>query len=77
MTTGKASAFKTFYHTKNRIYYMRRNAPKAGLMVFFAYFTFITVPKNTLTFLLKGQKAHLRSFWRGIWWHFDRRITFN
>ena len=77
MTTGKASPFKTFYNTKNRIYYMRRNAPKASLLVFYAYFTFITIPKNTLTFLLKGQKAHLRSFWKGILWQFNRRITFN
>ena len=77
MTTGKASPFKTFYHTKNRIYYMRRNAPKMGLLVFYAYFTFITIPKNTLTFLIKGKKAHLRSFWKGILWQFNRRITFN
>src|SRR6202012_1740561 len=77
MTTGKASAFKTFYHTKNRIYYMRRNAPKAGLLVFYVWFTFFTVPKNTLTFLFKGQKDHLRSFWKGIMWHFNRSITFN
>lgn len=77
MTTGKSSPFKTFYHTKNRIYYMRRNAPKVGLLVFYAYFTFITIPKNTLTFLIKGKKAHLRSFWKGILWQFNRRITFN
>jgi hypothetical protein len=77
MTTGKASPFKTFYHTKNRIYYMRRNAPRVGLLVFYAYFTFITIPKNTLTFLIKGKKAHLRSFWKGILWQFNRRITFN
>jgi GT2 family glycosyltransferase len=77
MTTGKASPFKTFYNTKNRIYYMRRNAPKPGLLVFFAYFTLFTVPKNTLSFLLKGQKDHLRSFWKGILWQFNRSITFN
>lgn len=77
MTTGKASPFKTFYHTKNRIYYMRRNAPRVGLLVFYAYFTFITIPKNTITFLIKGKKAHLRSFWKGILWQFNRRITFN
>ena len=56
---------------------MRRNAPLPGLLVFTLYFTFFTVPKNTLTFLLKGQKAHLRSFWKGILWQFNRSITFN
>jgi GT2 family glycosyltransferase len=77
MTTGKSSAFKTFYHTKNRIYFMRRNVPMPGLLVFMTYFTLCTVPKNTLTFLFKGQKAHLRSFWKGILWQFNRSITFN
>lgn len=77
MTTGKSSAFKTFYHTKNRIFFMRRNAPVPARLVFFTYFTLLTVPKNTLTFLFKGQKEHLRSFWKGILWQFNRSITFN
>jgi GT2 family glycosyltransferase len=77
MTTGKSSAFKTFYHTKNRIFFMRRNAPVPARLVFFTYFTLLTIPKNTLTFLFKGQKAHLRSFWKGILWQFNRSITFN
>ena len=77
MTTGKFSPFKTFYNTKNRIFFMRRNIPLAGRLVFFTYFTFFTIPKNTATFLLKGQKEHLRSFWKGILWQFNRSITFN
>jgi GT2 family glycosyltransferase len=77
MTTGKSSPFKTFYHTKNRILFMRRNMKPLNLFIFLSYFTFLTIPKNTLTFLLKGQKQHLRSFWKGIFWHFNRNITFN
>jgi GT2 family glycosyltransferase len=77
MTTGKSSPFKTFYHTKNRILFMKRNMKPLNFFIFLSYFTFFTVPKNTLTFLLKGQKEHLRSFWKGILWHFNRNITFN
>lgn len=77
MTTGKSSPFKTFYHTKNRILFMRRNMKPLNLFIFLSYFTFLTIPKNTLTFLIKGQKEHLRSFWKGIFWHFNRNITFN
>ncbi len=77
MTTGKSSPFKTFYHTKNRILFMRRNMKPFSLFIFLSYFTLLTIPKNTLTFLLKGQKEHLRSFWKGIFWHFNRNITFN
>lgn len=77
MTTGKSSPFKTFYHTKNRILFMKRNMPLTNYLIFLTYFTFLTVPKNTINFLLKGQKDHLRSFWKGIFWHFNKRITFN
>ncbi len=77
MTTGKASPFKTFYHTKNRILYMRRNVAWPNFLVFLAFFSFFTVPKNTATYLFKGQKKHLKSFWKGIMWHFNPKITFN
>ena len=77
MTTGKESAFKAFYHTKNRILYMRRNVPLPGFLIFLLYFSFFTVPKNTSKYVVKGQNHHLRSFWKGIMWHFNPRITFN
>jgi len=77
MTTGKASPFKTFYHTRNRILYMRRNVSWPNFLVFISYFTFLTVPKNTFSYLIKGQKAHLKNFWKGIFWHFNNNITFN
>ena len=77
MVTGKSSPLKTFYLTRNRILFMRRNMALPNLTVFLLYFSFFTVPKNTATFLFKGQKEHLRSFWKGIMWHFNRKITFN
>ncbi len=76
MTTGKSSPFKTFYHTKNRILFMRRNVKTWNLVIFLSYFTFFTVPKNSATFLVKRQFHHFRSFWKGIMWHFNRSITF-
>jgi GT2 family glycosyltransferase len=76
MTTGKSSPLKTFYLTRNRILFMRRNIPFPGLAVFFGYFLLFTIPKNSISFLLKRQTAHLRSFWKGIWWHFDHSVSF-
>jgi GT2 family glycosyltransferase len=77
MTTGKASPLKTYYLTRNRIWFMRRNMPWPAVLVFSAYLIVFTIPKNTLTYLFKGQKEHLRSFWKGILWQFNSRITFN
>jgi hypothetical protein len=77
MTTGKSSPLKTYYQTRNRILFMRRNVTRMQLAVFLGYFVFFTIPKNTAAFFLKGQKDHLRSFWKGILWHFNSKITFN
>jgi GT2 family glycosyltransferase len=77
MTTGKSSPLKTYYLTRNRILFMRRNAPWHAFLVFASYFVCFTIPKNTVGFLVKGQKDHLRSFWKGILWQFNRAITFN
>ncbi|MEX6687496.1 glycosyltransferase family 2 protein [Danxiaibacter flavus] len=71
ITMGKQSAIKVYYHTRNRIYYMRRNAKKSQLVTFYAFFTLATVPKTTLNFLIKKQFEHLRSFFRGIAWNFQ------
>ena len=76
MTTGKSSPLKTFYLTRNRILFMKRNIPYPGLGIFFVYFIFFTIPKNSLSFLLRRQTDHLVSFWKGIWWHFNQKISF-
>jgi len=77
MTTGKSSPLKTYYLTRNRILFMRRNMSWSAQLLFAGYFVLFTIPKNTLSYLFKGQKEHLRSFWRGIFWQFNRKITFN
>jgi GT2 family glycosyltransferase len=77
MTTGKESPFKAFYHTRNRILFMKRNMSSLQKAIFFTYFTLFTIPKNTLKFIIKKQFLHLRSFWKGILWHFNREIKFN
>ncbi len=77
MTTGKESPFKAFYHTRNRILFMKRNMNGLQKAIFFTYFTLFTIPKNTLKFIIKKQFLHLKSFWKGILWHFNREIKFN
>ena len=77
MSTGKSSPLKTFYLTRNRILFMRRNTPVLGFGVFLFYLIIFTIPKNTIQYLVKRQKDHLKSFWKGILWHLNSKITFN
>lgn len=70
MTTGKASTLKTYYLNRNRILFIRRNATRLQQIVFIAYFTLITLPKNTLMFVVRREWQHLKSFYKAILWHF-------
>ena len=65
MTTGKASPLKTFYQTRNRILFMKRNVAWHQYLVFILFFIFLTVPKNSLQFILGGKMEHLKAFWKG------------
>jgi GT2 family glycosyltransferase len=76
MTTGRSSPLKTFYLTRNRILFMRRNVAWPAFLVFTTYFLFFTMPKNTLSYLVRGQSAHLRSFWKGVLWQFNSKISY-
>jgi GT2 family glycosyltransferase len=69
MSVGKNSVLKTFYLNRNRILFMRRNVKGLPLYLFFCYFSFITLPKNTMMYLLRRETGHLKAFWKGIAWN--------
>lgn len=80
LATGKNSPLKTYYISRNRILFARRNFKGLSLMISLLFQAFISIPKNTLTFLLKGQMKHLKAFWRAVLWnltHFqlDKKTT--
>jgi GT2 family glycosyltransferase len=69
VTMGKLSAIKVYYHTRNRILYMRRNTNFLQFLVFIVFFGLFTVPKSIFKFVFKKQFTHLRSFIKGITWN--------
>ncbi|MFA8437178.1 MAG: glycosyltransferase family 2 protein [Marinifilaceae bacterium] len=69
ISTGKNSPLKTYYLTRNRILYFRRNI-KGFMAVFtFLYLTIIAVPKGFVTLLFTFQWKHLNQFRKAIFWH--------
>lgn len=69
MTTGKSSPLKTYYQTRNRILFMRRNFSLKSRVVFMLFFTFFSIPKTALTFILRKRFQQLHAFWLAIKWH--------
>jgi GT2 family glycosyltransferase len=66
MTVGKQNPLKTYYHTRNRILFMRRNMSGFHFSIFICFFTLFTVPKSILKYLFTRQFTHLRYFLKGI-----------
>jgi len=69
MSVGKQNPVKVYYHTRNRILFMRRNQDFLHLLIFSLYFTCITVPVSICRYLAKGQFQQLKLFLKGIWWN--------
>jgi GT2 family glycosyltransferase len=73
VSVGKMSPLKTYYITRNRILFMRRNAQPLHLALFTIFLTFITVPKNVLLYIVRGEFELARSFMRGAVWNLHHK----
>lgn len=69
VTTGNNSAFKTYYLTRNRLVFMRRNIHGFTFVVALLYQLFIAIGKNSIVFLLKGRVKLAGAYWAGIFWN--------
>lgn len=70
MSVGKNSLLKEYFMCRNRILFIRRNAPWYSRIIFYFHFLILVSPRNILDYLLAGNKAHAKQFLRGIWWNF-------
>lgn len=69
ISVGKMSTLKTYYLTRNRILFMRRNKSGFQLLIFSLFLMFFTIPKNVLMYMVKGDFEHLKVFLKAIWWN--------
>jgi GT2 family glycosyltransferase len=75
MTVAKMGALKTYYLNRNRVWFMRRNSGGWRLAVFFMFLFAVTIPKNALLFLWRGETDNLRAFLSGIGWNFGLKFS--
>lgn len=70
ISTGKGSTLKTYYYSRNRLLYLRRNTFGSQRILMYLYYFSIAVPKNLLGYITKGDWEHLKAFWKGLIWNF-------
>lgn len=69
LTVGKTNPIKVYYHTRNRILYMRRNSTLFQLFIFSMVFIFFVVPKTVFIYFFRKEFLQLRYFIKGIVWN--------
>jgi len=65
-TTGQQSPLRTFYITRNRLLFARRNSQGARRVLTYAYLMGIVAVRDVLKHLLKGQTALCKATIHGI-----------
>lgn len=69
MSVGKNSTLKTYYMTRNRLLFMRRNTSGLRKIFWVIFFLIFSLPKNSLTYLLQRDADHGKAFWKGLLWN--------
>lgn len=69
ISVGNNSPLKTYYHSRNRILFMRRNAKGITFILALLFFLFLATPKKIGIYILKMDHQNLRAYMKGILWN--------
>jgi GT2 family glycosyltransferase len=69
MSVGKNSTLRTYYLTRNRLLFMRRNTTGYVKLFWIIFFVMVSLPKNTLQFIVKREINHGKAFWKALFWN--------
>jgi GT2 family glycosyltransferase len=69
ITVGKNSPFKEYFMNRNRILFIRHNAPAFKAFVFYIYFVLMVVPRNLIRYLKEKKYNFISLLFRAIWWN--------
>jgi len=72
VSVGRVSGLKEYFMNRNRILFIRRNAPSAlTVLVFYIYFILLVTPRNIINYNRKGSeyKGFTALLLKAIWWN--------
>jgi len=73
-STGAISELKSYFLSRNRILFMRRNAPTLFLFLFWMYYLVIATPVQVLRYVLQGRWGNSLAHMAGIIWNITSSI---
>jgi len=69
MSVGKESSIKTYFMTRNRILFIRRNTSFLNTLLFGIYYIVLAVPKQIWIYIKKGRRDLMKWVLKGIVWN--------
>jgi GT2 family glycosyltransferase len=71
MSVGKESAIKTYFMTRNRMLFIRRNTGLLNTILFSVYYLLFACSKQIVVYALKGRTDLITWVFKGILWNFN------
>jgi GT2 family glycosyltransferase len=75
VSVGKKSALKEYYMNRNRILFIRRNAPFVKAIFFYIYFLLVVTPRNVISYIKEKNYPYIKQLFRAIWWNLSNGIN--
>ncbi len=69
ISVGKMSPLKTYYMTRNRLLYARRNFGFGERLVAMLFFCFVSIPKNLFGYAVRREWTLASAFLKGVYWN--------
>ncbi|OAQ40813.1 glycosyl transferase [Pedobacter psychrophilus] len=73
ITVGKESAVKTYFITRNRMLFIRKNTSTFNTFLFTIYYVLIACPKAIISLRNKGRKDLVKWVIKGLMWNFTHQ----
>lgn len=70
VSVGKRTALKEFFMNRNRILFIRKNAPGFTFFLFCCYFMIAVVPRNLIQYIRNKEYHFIPVLFSAITWHF-------
>ncbi|NRF38219.1 glycosyltransferase family 2 protein [Pedobacter foliorum] len=70
MSVGKESNIKTYFMTRNRMLFIRRNTSLLNTLIFSVFYILVACPKQILIYLQKGRTDLIKWVFKGVLWNF-------
>jgi GT2 family glycosyltransferase len=69
VSVGQGSPLKEYFMNRNRILFIRRNAPWNKALVFYVHYMLLVVPRNILSYIKQKNYNFIPVLFKAIWWN--------